>query len=117
MTVRPPKSLSAKMSDPLEAILGQDILSEKISALSHANKKLERALDELTIATDGQGPNREDADIAFSLACEALWHVLIQRELCGFNRHTEFLNEMNVPKRVRLHAGPRCLAPAAGQNA
>lgn len=117
MTVRPPKSLSAGLKDPLEEILGQDILSEKISALSHANKKLEHALEKLAMATGEQEKNRDEENIEFSVACEALWHVLIQRELCGFNRHTEFLNEMNVPKRVRLHAGPRRPSLPVDQNA
>ncbi len=39
-------------------------------------------------------------------AGEALWHVTIQRELCGLTRHKEFFDHMKVPRAVRLRMGP-----------
>ncbi|MEH0069807.1 hypothetical protein V6L77_04855 [Pannonibacter sp. Pt2-lr] len=40
-------------------------------------------------------------------AAEALWHVVIQRELCGLRQHREFLDLLQVPASVRLRMGPR----------
>jgi len=38
-------------------------------------------------------------------AGEALWYVMIQRDLCGFRRHDLFFRELGVPAAVRLRMG------------
>lgn len=49
----------------------------------------------------------EDAEYQALLdaAGQALWYVMIQRDLCGFRNHTLFYKEMNVPAAVRLRMG------------
>ncbi|EFO31799.1 conserved hypothetical protein [Roseibium sp. TrichSKD4] len=103
MSVRPPRTFEKDTQDPLSAALEQDILSEKIGTLTRLNKKLELALEKLTVS---EHETAEVQQVRLAEAGEALWHVLIQREMCGFMKHNTFLNQMNVPSIVRLNAGP-----------
>ena len=40
-------------------------------------------------------------------AGQALWYVMIQRDLCGFHRHDLFMKEYEIPAAVRLRMGCR----------
>ena len=107
MSVRPPKAFLAKETDPITAALEQEILGEKIGTLSRLNKKLETALKQIPA---GELTESEEEHLTrqrlVAEAGEALWHVTIQRELCGLLKHQAFFNEMGVPKEVRLSCGP-----------
>ncbi|WP_150493965.1 DUF6665 family protein [Roseibium aquae] len=107
MSVRPPKSTNTFSADPLASVLDQEILEQKVSTLTRLNKKLETALTRLRAynPADPGDPQDETYDILLQEAGEAVWHVMIQRELCGFRTHTAFFDEMGVPKAVRLRAG------------
>lgn len=104
MSVRPPRTFEKDSQDPLSAALEQDILSEKIGTLTRLNKKLELALEKLAAS---EHETAELQEVRLAEAGEALWHVLIQREMCGFMKHNAFLDQMNVPTIVRLNAGPK----------
>ncbi|MBD8891430.1 DUF6665 family protein [Roseibium litorale] len=107
MSVRPPKAFSAKETDPITAALEQEILGEKIGTLSRLNKKLEAALKQIPAEEDIRNEKeRLIRQLRIAEAGEALWHVTIQRELCGLLKHQAFFNEMGVPKEVRLSCGP-----------
>ncbi|NVK35274.1 MAG: hypothetical protein HWE23_12385 [Rhodobacteraceae bacterium] len=109
MSVRPPKAFSQQaQDDPIAAALDQEILEEKVGTLTRLNKKLEKSLEAYAAKTECDEALR-DKDLCMKLkaeAAEALWHVMIQRELCGMRSHQAFLNHMNVPREVRLIAGP-----------
>lgn len=107
MSVRPPKAFSAKETDPITAALEQEILSEKIGTLSRLNRKLEAALKQIPPDEDiSNEEERRIRQLRIAEAGEALWHVTIQRELCGLLKHQAFFNEMGVPAEVRLNCGP-----------
>lgn len=101
MTVRPPSSLAPKLlADPLEAALEHEIMAEKAATLGRLLARLEKALQALEACDDAdERPARVDE------AGEALWHVVIQRDICGFTRTERFLRDMKVPKEVRLRMG------------
>ncbi|MEL7525621.1 MAG: DUF6665 family protein [Pseudomonadota bacterium] len=106
MSVRPPQFTNTADKDPLAAALEQEIFSEKASTLSRLTKKLEKALDLLN-ETDADPAATDDLKRErLAEAGEALWHVTIQRELCGLRRHREFNDHLRVPKSVRLCMGP-----------
>lgn len=107
MSVRPPKSYTSEHKDPIAAALEQEILNEKASTLARLNRKLEAALARLPDARDGEPDlDSEALERRLAEAGEALWHVTIQRELCGLTRHREFFDHMKVPRAVRLRMGP-----------
>ncbi|ADZ69658.1 DUF6665 family protein [Polymorphum gilvum] len=120
MSIRPPKQLSDAAQDPLAAALQHEAMAEKAGTLARLTGKLEAALaalaeTEARLAAAGDDVPRLEArrEERLALAGEALWHVVIQRELCGLRRHGAFLDHMGVPKPVRLRMGPAVI-PAKG---
>ncbi|WP_269580669.1 DUF6665 family protein [Roseibium sp. Sym1] len=114
MTVRPPSLNSISDKDPLAAALEQEIFNEKAATLARLNKKLEQALEKLAAAGADTEPDRERLQHSLAEAGEALWHVTIQRELCGLREHRAFYDFLGVPKAVRLRMGP---ASSLGKSA
>ncbi|NRG17687.1 hypothetical protein HPQ64_08300 [Rhizobiales bacterium] len=121
MSVRPPRQFTASEKDPLAKALEQEVMSEKADTLARLMTKLEKALARLAAHEEriaqAQAANAEPPDPArrqrlIAEAGEALWHVIIQRELCGLHRHDGLMREMSVPKRVRLSMGPASLRNA-----
>ncbi|WP_421984353.1 DUF6665 family protein [Roseibium sp.] len=106
MSVRPPQFTKTADQDPLAAALEQEIFSEKASTLSRLIKKLEKALALLSEANGDPDATEDLKRERLAQAGEALWHVTIQRELCGLRRHREFNDHLDVPKAVRLCMGP-----------
>ncbi|MTI43668.1 hypothetical protein JM93_02893 [Roseibium hamelinense] len=107
MSVRPPKQYTEAASDPVTAALEQEILEEKAGTLARLNRKLEQALVKIPSpdsATNADGTALRERRVAE--AAEALWHVQIQRELCGLTGHKSFYDHMGVPMDVRLRIGP-----------
>ncbi|MBS8260492.1 hypothetical protein DYI23_09710 [Roseibium polysiphoniae] len=108
MTVRPPQAYRKQITDdPVTAALEQEVLAEKAGTLARLNTKLEQALARIPDATQNAGEDEQrKRALRIAEAGEALWHVTIQRELCGFLRHKAFFDHMGVPAAVRLSAGP-----------
>lgn len=99
MSVRPPKLLWRPPPKPAVDLLGDEILAEKAATLDRLYHRLEKSLAALALAP-------EDEDLLHS-AGEALWHFVIQRELCGFRNTEAMLREIGVPAAVRLRMGVR----------
>lgn len=99
MTVRPPRRSERMDKDPLTAAIEHEALEEKAATLARLTRKLEEAL----AALDGASEERERL---LARAGEALWHVVIQRELCGLRRHDALMRELAVPGAVRARMGP-----------
>lgn len=99
MPLRPPKALAPRSNadNPLNAALENEILAEKAGTYARLLKQLEKALEKLAA---------EETDEALCAAGQALWYVMIQRDLCGFRRHDLFYRELNIPPAVRLRMGP-----------
>jgi hypothetical protein len=106
MTIRPPSALAPKpQDDPLAAALDAEIQAEKIATYGRLTKRLEVALARYREAVaEGRAP--VDVEPLLAAAGEALWHVVIQRELCGFRNTGLFLRDLEVPAAVRLRMGP-----------
>lgn len=104
MAVRPPRALAPQPlpKDPLSAVLDHEILAEKAATYGRLLKRLEKALAALR---DDDANDCEETRL--NAAGEALWHVMIQRDLCGFRNTEDFLREMQVPAAVRLRMGVR----------
>lgn len=82
--------------DPLSAALEHEVLAEKAATYGRLVQKLEKALAKL----------REDwSEETLNAAGQALWYVMVQRDLCGFRRHDLFYKELNVPAAVRFRMG------------
>ncbi len=99
MSIRPPKALAPKNTlpkDPLTASLEHEVLAEKAATYARLVRMLEKALTRY---------RREETEEALRSAGQALWYVMIQRDLCGFRRHDLFYKELNVPAAVRLRKG------------
>ena len=99
MSVRPPKILASNNTlpqDPLSAALEHEVLAEKAATYSRLVEKLQAALEVY---------REERTEDALSFAGQALWYVMIQRDLCGFRRHDLFYKELNVPSEIRNRMG------------
>ena len=99
MSIRPPKILAPRNTlpkDPLSAALEHEVLAEKAATYSRLVEKLQEALDIY---------REEGTEDALNLAGQALWYVMIQRDLCGFRRHDLFYKELNVPQAIRNRMG------------
>ncbi len=55
---------------------------------------------------DGTAVSEKEKERLLDAAGEALWYVMIQRDLCGFRRHDLFYRDLRVPAAVRLRMGP-----------
>lgn len=99
MGVRPPQILWRPPPKPAADLLGEEIVAEKAATLGRLSHRLETAL-----AAHAAAP--EDEALG-DRAGEALWHFVIQRELCGFRNTDAVLREMGVPPALRLRMGVR----------
>lgn len=112
MSVRPPRQFSKDFQDPVSAALEQEVLAEKAGTLARLGTVLERRLKRLAefevAAASGQHAGTGEAlrDRLVAEAGEALWHVVIQRELCGLRNTRAFYEGYRVPKAVMLRMGP-----------
>lgn len=113
MSVRPPSQYQQEDKDPLAAALAQEVMAEKAGTLARLTRKLDEALARLDGAATRAAQAPDDTRLTErhqqrqEEAAEALWHVIIQRELCGLRQHREFLDLMQVPSPVRLRMGPK----------
>lgn len=55
--------------------------------------------------SENKPPTNSEHEALLNAAGEALWHVVIQRDLCGFRRHELFYKELNIPAAVRYRMG------------
>jgi hypothetical protein len=85
------------------AVLQQEIVAERASSLGAAEKRV--------IATLAAWRAAEETEKAATLATaqDAVWRYFVQRELCGFRRHNDVINDLGIPPVVvnGLGASPR----------
>ena len=113
-----------RIDTPLEAALRHEAAAEMAGALGRAVHRLENALSRLAhtrarlnnAVHTGNAADRDAAaqrwQVHHAEACEALWAMVIQRELCGLNRHEPVLRALAVPQSVRVYMGPSTSAAA-----
>jgi hypothetical protein len=91
-----------------------ELLQEKAFNLARMAARLERALEALQAFDrthpDASAPSDEHAGQRLDLvatAGEALWYLVVQREVCGLHDSDEIIRHFQVPRDVQLRMGPR----------
>jgi hypothetical protein len=85
----------------LPAALEREFAQEKAAALGRLGRALEQALAALS-EVDATGNYREHLLNEASLA---LWHFVVQREVCGLRDFTCVLRNYRVPREVAARMG------------
>lgn len=88
-TVRPDAGTSA---------LEHEILAERASSLGAAERKV---IDAIT-ALENSG---DDRTAALARARKVVWEYFVQRELVGFRRHNDVIQELRIPREVLVGLG------------
>ena len=87
------------------AALEHEIAAERAASIGNAERKVVEALAALAGATaDRTGPLAE--------ARQAVWEYFVHRELIGFRRHNEVIQDLNIPREVLAGLGA---SPAKGK--
>ncbi|HEV7719478.1 MAG TPA: DUF6665 family protein [Arsenicitalea sp.] len=76
------------------AVLQREIVAERASSLGAAEK---RVIATLTAWRQAEETAKADH---LSAARYAVWAYFVQRELCGFRRHTDVINDLGIPPVV-----------------
>ena len=96
-TVRPDAGTSA---------LEYEILAERASSLGAAEQHVIKAIQALTSAGD-------DRDVHLAAARKVVWQYFVQRELVGFRKHNDVIQELSIPREVLAGLGAM---PRKGQE-
>ena len=103
MSVRPPRQFAPKSlpQDPITAAIDHEIRGEMAGTLGRLLQHLEKTLAAAN-AADETDPQRDEK---LDAAANALWHVVIQRELCGFRNTERFMRDYGIPASIRYRMG------------
>jgi hypothetical protein len=101
--LRLPQNLKSGLSpqegpSPLEA----EIMAEKAASLGRAGKRVERILTELKVTADGAAREQLVSD-----AADAVYSLLVQRELCGLINSEPVFQDYAVPREVIARLGAK----------
>lgn len=80
------------------AAIEHEILAERASSLGAAERKVADAVAALAAATG-------DRDARLAEARQAVWAYFVQRELIGFRKHTDVIQELGIPREVLAGLG------------
>ena len=88
----------------IESALEHEFRSEAAATHGRLLEKLNR-----TLAALAEADPEDDAatDARVRAAGEALWHLVVQRDVMGFRNTNALLKELDVPPRVILAMGVR----------
>ena len=87
------------------AAIEHEILSERASSLGAAERRVVAAIAALASAGT-------DRDAVLAEARQVVWQYFVQRELIGFRKHSDVIQELSIPREVlaglgAMAAGPR----------
>ncbi|MET3924935.1 DUF6665 family protein [Devosia sp. 2618] len=80
------------------AAIEHEILAERASSLGAAERKVIDAIAALSTATG-------DRDDKLGEARNVVWAYFVQRELVGFRKHTDVIQELSIPGEVLVGLG------------
>lgn len=80
------------------AALDHEILSERASSLGAAEQRVIKAIAALASAGD-------DHAVQLTQARQVVWQYFVQRELVGFRRHTDVIQDLGIPREVLAGLG------------
>jgi uncharacterized protein DUF6665 len=111
MTLRLPRFSATAAKKPIDA-LDYEIAQEMAGALGRLGSALERALRALGEFDAAQPPGATMAPAVraqrrrlVAEASRALWHFVVQREVCGLRDSRQILRDYGVPPDVRDRMG------------
>ena len=110
MNVRPPSIFQTREEkDPLAAALEHEVMAEKAGTHGRLLARLERALDALRAHDRETDPvaGNEIRSTLVQTAGEALWFLVIQRELMRLPGTARLMKDLDIPADVRLAMGVR----------
>ena len=88
------------------AILQDELVEEKASALGRLGRRLEASLAALAACPKTPESDPEKRKELVKQAGYALWLFVVQRESCGFNDSVRMMRQYGVPKEVFARMGP-----------
>ncbi|KKC36721.1 hypothetical protein WH87_13795 [Devosia epidermidihirudinis] len=80
------------------AALDHEILAERASSLGAAEQRVIASIAALKAATDDRPSRLHDAR-------QHVWAYFVQRELIGFRKHADVIQELNIPTEVLVGLG------------
>ena len=81
------------------AALQNEIMAERASSLGIAEQRVAKA-----IAAFEAAPDEARAE-PLAAARKVVWEYFVQRELCGFRRHQDVIQDLRIPPQVLLGLG------------
>jgi hypothetical protein len=95
------------------SVLEHEVAQERAATLGRLGRRLEAALAALRAHDEANQPavarSAQDRKARRQLvleAGEALWYLVIQRELTGFRHNKDLMRDYRVPKDVQACMGP-----------
>lgn len=80
------------------AAIEHEILAERASSLGAAEQRVVKAVAALAAAGD-------DRKAPLAEARQVVWQYFVQRELVGFRKHADVIQELNIPREVLAGLG------------
>ncbi len=80
------------------AAIEHEIMAERASSLGAAEQRVVKAVAALA-AAEG------DRDDRLAEARQVVWQYFVQRELVGFRRHNDVIQELSIPREVLVGLG------------
>ena len=80
------------------AAIEHEILAERASSLGAAEQRVVKAIAALTAAGADRAEHLAEAQ-------KVVWAYFVQRELVGFRRHNDVIQELSIPREVLAGLG------------
>jgi hypothetical protein len=80
------------------AAIEHEIMAERASSLGAAEQRVVKAIAALAVAEG-------DRDGYLAEARKVVWEYFVQRELVGFRKHTDVIQELSIPREVLVGLG------------
>lgn len=90
--------IRAVRPDAGTAALEHEILAERASSLGAAEQRVVKAVAALASAGDDRADH-------LSHARAVVWQYFVQRELVGFRKHNDVIQELKIPREVLAGLG------------
>ncbi|HEV7344583.1 MAG TPA: DUF6665 family protein [Devosia sp.] len=78
--------------------LEHEIMAERASSLGAAEQRVTKAIAALAETT-------EDRDTALAVARKVVWEYFVQRELVGFRKHADVIQDLKISPEVLAGLG------------
>lgn len=90
--------IRAVRPDAGTAAIEHEILGERASSLGAAEQRVAKAVAALNAAT-------KNRDHYLAEAQQVVWEYFVQRELIGFRRHNDVIQDLSIPREVLAGLG------------